>query len=51
MFGLVAEALARRRDRGIASPTIVSCDNIEGNGDVARDAFTAYADRVHPGLG
>jgi mannitol 2-dehydrogenase len=51
VFGLVAEALARRRDRGIASPTIVSCDNIEGNGDVARQAFTAYADRAHPGLG
>jgi mannitol 2-dehydrogenase len=50
VFGLVAEALARRRDRGVASPTIVSCDNIEGNGDVARAAFTAYADRVHPGL-
>ena len=50
VFGLVAEALARRRDRGIASPTIVSCDNIEGNGEVARQAFTTYADRVHPGL-
>ena len=50
VFGLVAEALARRRERGIASPTIVSCDNIEGNGEVARQAFTTYADRVHPGL-
>ncbi|MGZ8808627.1 MAG: mannitol dehydrogenase family protein [Mycobacterium sp.] len=51
VFGLVAQALARRRDRGIASPTIVSCDNIEGNGDVARHAFTTYAERVRPGLG
>ncbi|KUI09190.1 mannitol dehydrogenase [Mycobacterium lehmannii] len=51
VFGLVAAALARRRDRGITSPTIVSCDNIEGNGDVARHAFTTYAERVHPGLG
>ena len=50
VFGLVAEALSRRRDRGIASPTIVSCDNIEGNGEVARQAFTTYAERVHPGL-
>jgi mannitol 2-dehydrogenase len=50
VFGLVAEALARRRDRGIASPTIVSCDNIEGNGDVARQAFTTFANRLHPGL-
>lgn len=51
VFGLVVEALARRRDRGVPSPTIVSCDNIEGNGDVARQAFTTYADRVHPRLG
>ncbi|WKG02479.1 mannitol dehydrogenase family protein [Mycolicibacterium sp. HK-90] len=51
VFGLVTEALARRRDRGTGSPTIVSCDNIEGNGDVARHAFTTYADRRHPGLG
>ena len=50
VFGLVAEALSRRRDRGIASPTIVSCDNIEGNGEVARHAFTTYAERMHPGL-
>src|SRR5258705_13376686 len=50
VFGLVGAARARRRDRGIASPTIVSCDNIEGNGDVARAAFTAFAEREHPGL-
>ncbi|KUI27655.1 mannitol dehydrogenase [Mycobacterium sp. IS-1496] len=50
VFGLVTDALARRRDRGIGSPTIVSCDNIEGNGDVARAAFMSYADRTHPGL-
>ncbi len=51
VFGLVADAMARRRDRGVGSPTIVSCDNIEGNGDVARQAFTTYAERMHPGLG
>jgi mannitol 2-dehydrogenase len=50
VFGLVADALALRRDRGVPSPTIVSCDNIEGNGDVAREAFTTYAERTHPGL-
>ncbi|OBC10710.1 mannitol dehydrogenase [Mycobacterium sp. 852013-50091_SCH5140682] len=51
VFGLVTDALALRRDRGIAAPTIVSCDNIEGNGDMARHTFTTYADRAHPGLG
>jgi mannitol 2-dehydrogenase len=50
VFGLVTEALSRRKARGIVSPTIVSCDNIEGNGDIARRAFTDYADKVHPGL-
>ena len=48
VFGLVAEAISRRRERGIASPTIVSCDNVEGNGDIARHAFTTYAERLHP---
>jgi mannitol 2-dehydrogenase len=50
VFGLVADALARRRDHGLPSFTIVSCDNIEGNGDVAQQAFTAHAERTHPGL-
>jgi mannitol 2-dehydrogenase len=50
VFGLVTAALDRRRERGLPSPTIVSCDNIEGNGDIARDAFTAYAEREYPGL-
>lgn len=43
VFGLVVEALARRRERGHAPFTIISCDNIQGNGDLARRAFAAYA--------
>ena len=50
VFGLVTTALARRKERGLPSPTIVSCDNIEGNGDVARAAFTSYAERTQPDL-
>jgi mannitol 2-dehydrogenase len=42
-FGLVTEALARRRDRGLAPFTVVSCDNIQHNGDVARRSFAAFA--------
>jgi mannitol 2-dehydrogenase len=45
VFGLIAEALARRRDRSIASPTIMSCDNIVANGEVARRAVIAHANR------
>ncbi len=43
VFGLVVEALSRRRARGIAPFTVLSCDNIQSNGDVARRSFTAYA--------
>ncbi|MBF6171322.1 mannitol dehydrogenase family protein [Nocardia blacklockiae] len=50
VFGLVTAALARRRERGVAAPTIVSCDNIEGNGRVARRSFTSYAEQVDPTL-
>src|SRR4051812_18178918 len=42
-FGLVTEALVRRRQRGLPPFTVVSCDNIQGNGDVARRSFTAFA--------
>lgn len=50
VFGLVAQACNRRRLRGLPSPTIVSCDNIVGNGKVARHAFTSYAERINPEL-
>ncbi len=42
-FGLLTEALVRRRDRGLDPFTVMSCDNIAGNGDVARRMFTSYA--------
>lgn len=50
-FGLVTEALARRRSRGIVPFTVLSCDNIEGNGNVARRMFGAFAALRDPGLG
>jgi mannitol 2-dehydrogenase len=50
VFGLVTEALARRRDRGIAAFTVLSCDNIQGNGHVSRRVFTAFARRRDPAL-
>jgi mannitol 2-dehydrogenase len=49
-FGLIVEALARRRTRGLVPFTIMSCDNIEGNGHVARTAFTAFARLRDPDL-
>ena len=50
-FGLITEALRRRRDRGLAPFTVMSCDNLPGNGHLARRAFTAFARLRDPGLG
>ncbi len=50
-FGLVTEALVRRRDRGLAPFTVVSCDNIQHNGDVARRSFATFAALRDPELG
>lgn len=49
-FALITEALTRRRDRGIPAPTIVSCDNIENNGEVAKRTVLAGAERRDPAL-
>ena len=50
VFGLVTEALARRRDRGIPAFSVLSCDNIQGNGHVSQRAFTAFARLRDPEL-
>ncbi len=42
-FGLITEALVRRRERGLLPFTVMSCDNIQGNGDAARRSFVAFA--------
>ena len=51
VFGLVTEALRRRRDGGIEPFTVLSCDNVRGNGQVARLAFTTFALARDAGLG
>jgi mannitol 2-dehydrogenase len=38
VFGLIAAGLLRRRERGLPPFTVLSCDNLQGNGDVAREA-------------
>ena len=50
-FGLVTEALRRRRSAASAPFTVMSCDNIQGNGDVARRMFTAFARLRDPDAG
>jgi mannitol-1-phosphate/altronate dehydrogenase len=48
VFGLVCAGLQLRRERGITPFTVMSCDNIQGNGHVAERMFTAYAQSMNP---
>ena len=50
VFGLITAGLARRRAAGTGPFTIVSCDNLPGNGALAREAFVAFARRLDPEL-
>jgi mannitol 2-dehydrogenase len=50
VFGYVVEALDRRRRAGIVPFTIMSCDNLHHNGDVARRSFVSFARARDPHL-
>ena len=49
-IGLLAEALDRRRTRGLAPCTIMSCDNLQENGHVISRVLRAYASLTNPEL-
>lgn len=48
--GLLVEALHRRRERGLAPFTVLSCDNIPDNGHVVRQAVVGMAQKRSPEL-
>lgn len=50
-FGLISAGLKLRRERGIAPFTVMSCDNIQGNGEVAHKMFGAFASVLDPEFG
>jgi len=50
-FGLIIEALRRRRKRDLAPFTVMSMDNLQGNGYKSRRVFTAFARLRDPDLG
>ena len=50
VFGVLTEGLRRRRERGLGAFTVMSCDNVQGNGHVARRALTSFARLRDPGL-
>lgn len=42
IFGFIAEGLRRRKAAGNGPVTILSCDNLQHNGNTARKAFTSF---------
>ncbi|HEY7719015.1 MAG TPA: mannitol dehydrogenase family protein [Pedococcus sp.] len=50
VFGFVVAALDRRRREGRAPFTVMSCDNLPDNGDVARRMMVAFARLKDPAL-
>lgn len=49
-FGFIAEGLRRRKAAGNGPVTILSCDNLQHNGNTTRKAFTAFIDAQDPEL-
>jgi mannitol 2-dehydrogenase len=50
-LGYVAEGLDRRRRSGLPGVTVLSCDNVQHNGDVAQKAVLAFTGLRDPALG
>ncbi|TCC39807.1 mannitol dehydrogenase family protein [Kribbella sindirgiensis] len=49
-FGFIVEALRRRRAAGVPPFTVMSCDNIPGNGHVARKMLASFARLQDPSM-
>jgi mannitol 2-dehydrogenase len=49
-FGLILAGLIRRRDLGLRPFTVMSCDNIPGNGHVTENAIAGLAALIDPAL-
>lgn len=47
-FAAIARGLRRRRDSGLGGLTVLSCDNVMGNGHVTRAATLGVADDLEP---
>ncbi|ACO48168.1 mannitol dehydrogenase family protein [Deinococcus deserti] len=50
VFGFITEGLRRRRERGLLPFTVMSCDNMQGNGHVTARAFISFARLKNPEL-
>lgn len=50
-YGFLTAALEQRRKQGLAPFTVLSCDNLQGNGNIVRKMLTAFAELQNPELG
>ncbi|WP_458524507.1 mannitol dehydrogenase family protein [Onishia taeanensis] len=50
VFGMVVKALAERRAKAQPAFSVLSCDNLPGNGDVTRGSVTGMAELINPDL-
>jgi mannitol 2-dehydrogenase len=50
VFVFLTAALKKRRDKGLPSFTVLSCDNIQHNGDVAQKMLLSFAQKQNPSL-
>lgn len=50
VFGYIVQALRQRRTTGLPPFTVLSCDNLPGNGAIARSAVLAQAEMSDPEL-
>ncbi|MGQ9368527.1 mannitol dehydrogenase family protein [Azospirillum sp. ST 5-10] len=51
LAGFLVEALARRRAAGLTPFTVLSCDNLPGNGEVTAGILRRFAELRDPALG
>ena len=51
VFAYIVEGLRLRREAGIAPFTVLSCDNLQGNGEIAKRTVVGFAKLVDPDLG
>lgn len=50
VFGLILLGLQLRKERGVQPFTVMSCDNIPGNGHVTQNAVAGLAELINPEL-
>lgn len=49
-FGYILSGLAGRREKGIAPYTVMSCDNLPGNGHLTKHLVLQFAEKMDPEL-